>query len=57
MKKVFEVTIIDNNGCATNEVYTCSDITILFAILAKELVNKDLEYEVKKIVITEELKW
>ena len=53
MKKVFEVTIIDNNGCATNEVYTCSDITIMFAILAKELVNKDLEYEVKKIIIEE----
>ncbi len=53
MKKQFEVVIIDSNNCATNEVYTCSDITILFAILAKELVNKDLEYEVKKIIIEE----
>lgn len=52
-KKQFEVVFIDKNGCASNELYTCSDITVLFAILAKELVNKDMEYEVKKIVVEE----
>jgi len=55
MKKQFEVVIIDSNNCATNELYTCSDMTILFAILAKELANKHLEYGIKKIII-EELK-
>lgn len=53
MKKMYEVVIIDSNNCATNEIYTCSDIIMLFAILAKELVNKDMEYEVKKIIIEE----
>lgn len=56
MKKMYEVVIIDSNNCAINEIYTASDIIILFAILAKEMANKDLEYKIKKIVITEELK-
>lgn len=53
MKKQFEVVIIDANGCATNELYTCSDITMLFIIINKELANKILDYEIKKIVIEE----
>ncbi|MCA0387602.1 MAG: hypothetical protein LCH52_03820 [Bacteroidetes bacterium] len=53
MKKMYEVTYIDNNGCATNEIYSCTDITILFAILAKELSNRNMEYGVKKIFIEE----
>ena len=52
-KKQFQVIFIDKNGCATNELYTCTDITVLFAILAKELVNKDLEYDVTKIIVEE----
>ena len=56
MKRLYEVVIIDENGCTINEIYTASDIIILFAILAKEMANKDLEYKIKKIVITEELK-
>lgn len=55
MKKMYEVVLIDNNGCATSEVYDCSDMTVLFAILAKELMNKNIEYGIRKIII-EELK-
>lgn len=53
MKKQFHVVFIDRNNCAVNEIYTCSDIIVLFAIIAKELVNKDLEYEVTKIIVDE----
>ena len=53
MKKMFEVVFIDSNGSATNEIYSCTDIIVLFAIIAKELVNKDLEFEIKKIIIEE----
>ena len=53
MKRLFEVVFIDSNNCATNEIYTCADITILFAILAKELSNRNMEYGVKKIIIEE----
>lgn len=52
-KRQYEVVFIDKNGCAFNEIYSCTNITILFAILAKELVNKDLEYEVIKIIVEE----
>lgn len=52
-KKQFEVIFIDKNGCATNELYTCTDITILFAILAKEIANRDMDYDLCKLIIEE----
>lgn len=55
MKKMYEVTIIDTNNCATNEIYDATTIIALFLILAKEIDNRDDQYGIKKIII-EELK-
>lgn len=53
MKRLYEVTYIDNNGCAVNEIYTATDLIALFMILAKESINRETKYGLKKLIIEE----
>lgn len=50
-KKKYTVTLIDVNNVASEDTYNTRDIISLFMILAKELIHRDLEYEIKKIII------
>ena len=52
-KRHYLVTIIDFNNVAISETYSASDVINLFMIIAKEMMHRELEYGLKKLIVEE----
>lgn len=51
MKRKYKVTMIDENGSGEVANYNATDIISLFMIIAKETLNKESKWGLKKIII------